>query len=690
MKFRFQECSISYENFKILSQKNIFPDMRIAEFEACKILSFTSLELFISARKKVQAWVFKCNGFCLSELSILFKSLSENSNIKTLVIREQAETNNTFDQEKSIKQVKNFLGNHKTIRVLGFGISGITQYKGNLQKRVNNHPSLLYLAIEEDLYKNKKNVLNCYQSMLQKRYDYSLPLKELQLLFMGDSRSGKTSTIRSFCNKKFLRDVESTLVLEDTNILKIDGNTFTPLTKYQLSVQRVKNVLAMEYNQYHEVGNTSKYTLPFEKELVEQTVDNEEFLQYFTGESTIFSAVDPFYRIYDFGGQEVFSTVHHLFMNPNAVYIIVFNLTKQNDEDMNRLKFWLKSIVKNAPISPILFIGTYLKLFLRKNNQELKKIEQRILNYVSETSEDFQVPKNNSIRFFPIENSNPSTGTLAKIHKELKYFANDGDLANSFFAVELSLPCVWILFLDSCREETNYMSVLKFRNKGRLCNFTEENMENMLDIYSRAGIIFYHRKLEISEEDNFIFFAPSFIAQALGSFIRDPSLHQLAFRLNIDIFPEYRKYIDTGIIRKTLFDTLLQKYSKQERNYVLQIALSSFILFKFDERTESYILPELIPVLKDIRIKPSTNSEECIEFDEPISLTTFVEAVLQFKKEHQPNDVLLYRYFARFIFNPEKVVDMFLETEKRIGFKLVKNWWLHHKMAKIKKQFGKK
>eukprot|EP00924_Labyrinthula_sp_SR-Ha-C_P016378 snap_masked-scaffold_6-processed-gene-1.12-mRNA-1 protein AED:1.00 eAED:1.00 QI:0/-1/0/0/-1/1/1/0/221 len=212
-------------------------------------------------------------------------------------------------------------------------------------------------------------------------------------------------------------------------------------------------------------------------------------------------------------------------------------------------------------------------------------------------------------------------------------------------------------------------------------------MENMLDIYSKAGIIFYHNNLDLSEQDNFIFFAPSFIAQALGSFIRDQSFHPLAFRLNKDIFPEYRKYIDTGIIRKSLFDTLLQKYTKEERNYVLRVALSSMIVLRFDKKLESYIVPELVPILKDMRIKPSRESEDFIKFDKPITIIEFLEQVLPFKKEHQPKEVLLYKYFARFIFDLEKVIDMFSLWEKRVGIKLVKKRWLLIKIDLVGAKF---
>eukprot|EP00924_Labyrinthula_sp_SR-Ha-C_P006200 maker-scaffold_63-snap-gene-0.12-mRNA-1 protein AED:0.21 eAED:0.21 QI:0/0.5/0/0.66/1/1/3/0/611 len=602
--------------------------------------------------------------------------------MKYLIVWELTNYKEYQKKKTIIEGVRNLLVGSSSLCYFDFLLFDIKVFETALIKLVEKHPSLLYLETINKKIKNKKNIYTMLQSMLQKRYDEELSLNELQILFMGDGKTGKTSTIRSLCKKRFMKDISSTLVLEDANIFEIKKHNLKPLTKYELSVQRVKNVLAIKYDFDDRVGNTSKFNLPFEKELLERTVQDEEFLKLFTRDGdTDYKSNNPFYRVSDFGGQEVFSSLHHLFMNPNAVYVLVFNLTKQNNTDMNRLKFWLKSVVKNAARAPIILIGTYLKLFLKKNEkEELERTELKVFKLVSETFTDFQVPKNEEISFFPIENSNPSSNTISEIHEKLKSFTKEDTFLTKYASTELSLPCVWVLFLDNCREESNYISVKNFKNKGKLCNFTEENLDNMLDIYSRAGIIFYHNNLELSEEANFIFFAPSYIAQALGSFIRDSSLHQLAFRLNSEIFPEYRKYIDFGIIRKTLFNVLLKKYTKEEREYVLKVALSSMILLKYDEKPESFIVPELIPVLKDMRIKPSTETGDYIEFDEPISLTTFLNAVLQYKNEHQPRDILLYRYFARFIFNPDKIVDMFLLTEKKIGFKLVKKTWLQNTM----------
>eukprot|EP00924_Labyrinthula_sp_SR-Ha-C_P009665 snap_masked-scaffold_22-processed-gene-2.6-mRNA-1 protein AED:1.00 eAED:1.00 QI:0/0/0/0/1/1/3/0/164 len=133
---------------------------------------------------------------------------------------------------------------------------------------------------------------------------------------------------------------------------------------------------------------------------------------------------------------------------------------------------------------------------------------------------------------FPVENAVDSDKSREKaIKKELMYIHR-----NTLLNQRLRIESVYVLFLDNCREESSYMTVQKFLLKAKKCNFYEEEMEEMLEIYSKEGIISFFKDINLSENKNFIFFAPSFLAQALGSFIRDQSFHQLSFRTNTKVF----------------------------------------------------------------------------------------------------------------------------------------------------------
>eukprot|EP00924_Labyrinthula_sp_SR-Ha-C_P010232 snap_masked-scaffold_23-processed-gene-0.45-mRNA-1 protein AED:0.95 eAED:1.00 QI:0/0/0/0.5/1/1/2/0/107 len=100
-------------------------------------------------------------------------------------------------------------------------------------------------------------------SSLQSQYEKHQVLNEVPVILMGDGRTGKTSLLRNLSGKSFQKETQSTLVLEDYPIFQVKYNKFISLTKYDLSAQRVKNMLDVKYTIEHEVQKKSKYNLDF-------------------------------------------------------------------------------------------------------------------------------------------------------------------------------------------------------------------------------------------------------------------------------------------------------------------------------------------------------------------------------------------------------------------------------------------
>eukprot|EP00924_Labyrinthula_sp_SR-Ha-C_P012504 snap_masked-scaffold_10-processed-gene-8.37-mRNA-1 protein AED:1.00 eAED:1.00 QI:0/0/0/0/1/1/2/0/240 len=205
-----------------------------------------------------------------------------------------------------------------------------------IQDLIDFLPALMLFEITRDKIFNEKMVMKklirfC-TNVLQSKYKETQRLNECQALFMGNSRVGKTSTIRSLFGRSFQQNSESTLFLNDIDIFSIHPEFFNwkTISKYELSVQRVNNALPTVFK--YDVDPTqqlaTKYKMPFEKELVTRTVMNEEFIESIKTHSYGFVSVDVFFRVYDFGGQEIFSSVHHIFMSSNALYFLVFDMNK--------------------------------------------------------------------------------------------------------------------------------------------------------------------------------------------------------------------------------------------------------------------------------------------------------------------------------------------------------------------------
>eukprot|EP00924_Labyrinthula_sp_SR-Ha-C_P011162 snap_masked-scaffold_81-processed-gene-0.15-mRNA-1 protein AED:1.00 eAED:1.00 QI:0/0/0/0/1/1/2/0/235 len=206
------------------------------------------------------------------------------------------------------------------------------------------------------------------------------------------------------------------------------------------------------------------------------------------------------------------------------------------------------------------------------------------------------------------------------------------------------------------------MTLKEFEDKPYSCGFEDWEVEKMLEIYSKA---------DLGADENFIFFAPSYLAQALGKFIRDPNFHELAFRIPSNKFSLYRIYVDKGKLNKQLFNILLKEYSDKEKKYILSLALNSLVLIPVEKENDVFILPELLPELKRAKIKPSFKSDIRIVFKSLVRLAVFVKVVFLFLKDEDIHESLLFKGFSRIIFKNKRIVDIFLNTETELSFTLV-------------------
>eukprot|EP00924_Labyrinthula_sp_SR-Ha-C_P014708 snap_masked-scaffold_85-processed-gene-0.9-mRNA-1 protein AED:1.00 eAED:1.00 QI:0/0/0/0/1/1/2/0/518 len=499
---------------------------------------------------------------------------------------------------------------------------------------------------------------------------------------MGDGRVGKTATIRSLFDKSFLLNNNSTLVLNDIDIFSINpvDYNWNSISKYELSVQRVKN--SLPYVVYSDLDPNqeveTKYKLDFEKELLSRTVSNEKFVEQMKTHSYGFASDDIYFRVYDFGGQEIFSSVHHIFMNSNSIYFLVFNMNKISQNDLVRLKFWCESILRTAEKAPVIFIGTYLRRYKRKNitDTNLEIIQNKLQEFVKSLSSDLNILKNDLNTFFPIENSKQGSQELKDIKDKIKNLVSGAAGISKENFLNFQIGTAKILFLDNCREQTNIMTLKEFEDKSYSCGFEYLEVDDMLEIYS---------KVDLEEDENFIFFAPSYLAQALGRFIRDPTFHQLAFRIPSDIFSLYRSYVDSGKISIEIFNVLLKEYTEKEKKYIFELCINYLILVRVENEADRFILPELLPPINS-EIKPTFTNDIEFCFNSLLRLSVFVIVITFLQKEDNISECIIYKYFSRFIFNNNRIVDIFVKSEKSIGFSLVQGGsfdWLKEIVGRV-------
>eukprot|EP00924_Labyrinthula_sp_SR-Ha-C_P005607 snap_masked-scaffold_92-processed-gene-0.23-mRNA-1 protein AED:1.00 eAED:1.00 QI:0/0/0/0/1/1/2/0/276 len=262
--------------------------------------------------------------------------------------------------------------------------------------------------------------------------------------------------------------------------------------------------------------------------------------------------------------------------------------------------------------------------------------------------------------FFPIENSKLDSQEKKDIKDKIKSLVSGASGIKKENFLNFRIRTAKILFLDNCREQTNIMTLKEFEDKSYSCGFEDWEVEQMLEIYSRAG-----------------------------KFIRDPNFHELAFRIPSNKFSLYRIYVDKGKLNKELFNILLKEYSDKEKKYILSLALNSLVLIPVEKENDVFILPELLPELKKAKIKPSLRTDIKIVFKSLVRLAVFVKVVFLFLEDEDILESLLFKGFARIIFKNKRIIDIFLNTETEISFTLVQGnnlEWLKENVDLISKE----
>eukprot|EP00924_Labyrinthula_sp_SR-Ha-C_P011572 snap_masked-scaffold_17-processed-gene-1.30-mRNA-1 protein AED:1.00 eAED:1.00 QI:0/0/0/0/1/1/2/0/371 len=321
-------------------------------------------------------------------------------------------------------------------------------------------------------------------------------------------------------------------------------------------------------------------------------------------------------------------------------------MTKISENDLFRLKFWCESILRNTEKVPVIFIGTYLKRYKRKNTEDtnLEIIQNTLQDFVENLSSELNILKNDMNIFFPIENSKLDSQEKKDIKDIIKSLVSGAAGIKKENFLNFKMRTAQILFLDNCREQANIMTLKEFEDKSYSCGFEDWEIEDMLEAYSKVG-----------------------------KFIRDPNFHELAFRIPSNKFSLYRIYVDTGKLDKEIFHILLKEYSEKEKKYILSLALHSLVLIPVEKENNVFILPNLLPDLENSRIKPSFKSDFQITFDRFLLLSTFVILVNLFKSHEGITQSFVYKGFARLIVGTEHIIDIFISSEKTICFTFVQS-----------------
>eukprot|EP00924_Labyrinthula_sp_SR-Ha-C_P010058 snap_masked-scaffold_40-processed-gene-0.25-mRNA-1 protein AED:1.00 eAED:1.00 QI:0/0/0/0/1/1/2/0/627 len=564
-----------------------------------------------------------------------------------------------------------------------------------LQPLIENHRNLYFFSITEDIFLFQRFTVQRIKQFTRKKllqqYHTDKPINESRLVFLGDGRSGKTSTIKTICYFPFSGRERSTALLDLKYVFKI--NDFSKVSRYQQLMERVENAFYSEdYNSPTHTDQVERFHFSFESELIEDLSNSKFFIKNLSIVNKT-SERSSTVQVYDFGGQTCFYALHTLFMSSFSAFVVVFDTSRFSCKNVEAFKFWCESVIAHAPTAPVLFVGTHWRRCLQKlgtlaysnitntinsvienlNVEIIHRSKFRIINGYGSAEKYTNL-------FYPLENSEgPQASGALRIRNAIRNMYHG---ASGLFSQCLAVKFATIVFMNYLQLEFTHLSFGDFHSKCKDSGFQSEDIGEMLYIFKKIGLIMHFKNIPgLDEKSGFVILSISWLGKALSTIINDPNLHRQNLKVSIGNFNAYMHLIGTGILSQVLFEDLLKRYSSEEKHFFLALCLHFSILVRHANSTsmvQKYWVPRLLPAHSlsndGISIILPRQFDFFLVSSRYISLELFTTVCSSFIKIIEsgdtPEESVLCSSFCRIIVSQEVQVSVvFFEAKRKIGFK---------------------
>ena len=280
------------------------------------------------------------------------------------------------------------------------------------------------------------------------------------------------------------------------------------------------------------------------------------------------------YKFLDFVGDREYYLYHHLFFGPEALYIIVFNLSEFANEyfrgvctQIQRLQFWMKSICSRVPHhTQIMLVGTHRE---NLNDNCIKILNDHLKSFLSEKY-CAKVMENDVDRliFFPVENTlgNKDNG-IKELQSKIMCVASE---QQKRIIIEHNIPLQWILIQDV---------IMKLKvNSDDMCCVTVDELQrmimedfvlhdkcqlskDMLKYFHKIGLIIYVDRKQDFDLSNWILVCPE---KLIDIFINISSKPAESTKYRGSLKYDWKLLQRKGIMTKQLLQSLLSTVEEEE------------------------------------------------------------------------------------------------------------------------------
>ncbi|WP_028667519.1 COR domain-containing protein [Runella zeae] len=294
-------------------------------------------------------------------------------------------------------------------------------------------------------------------------------------------------------------------------------------------------------------------------------------------------------NIWDFGGQEIQSTVHKFFLTQETLYVVVLNARKDEQPDK-----YLEQIRSYAPNSPVIIVINRMD----ENNGSIDESRLRA-EYRTETGESMirDVYKT-SIRKVHEQNDPfflPAVRALeASIIRELLLMPNIRQIVpQNYFEVKNYLESRFF-------KDEPYITYERYEAICREKNLEKESDESLLMILDRLGTVRYFDKLSLNHLQ---ILNPEWLSDGVYRILTSEYTHQR-----------------NGVISEKDFNRILYKtdahtfqYPKQHYGYLIEM-IRRFYLGYVNPDTHEIFIPQAFQSDYPIGFQPEDFKKEALHF----------------------------------------------------------------------------
>lgn len=473
--------------------------------------------------------------------------------------------------------------------------------------------------------------------------DQEGPWMRSKIMVVGQGRAGKTATVRSLLGKPFDPKLDSTVGAsisqsntksggknwQDTKDEKIDFTTDTAARLAALKLARKRNEDANQLENFS-IEDTIKYYENKQKEEEHRATvqsrdgavfDDEEITKRFNVQlvTNKKSGLDDInFTIWDYGGQTVFYTLHHLFLTRYGIYMLAFDMREviclgKSPEEKSvtlaqtkeYLLFWLNSVYMHATEAPLMIIGTFLDAI--EDSKMLQEVD-RFIKKLTVGKFD-QIVQNGGLSFFPLSNRAPQKDVTAllspfraKVGVNIEIIRDTiEEVARKEAFVTKPLSLRWIKTLDTMLEqEESCLTLDKVREIASACHVDKPgDIDKMLAFFHELGMIVHLTSTQNLR--NIVTTKPQWLVDALSKVIRDSTLHGFNMQQveTSGLLQAYNLMLKKSLVTRDWLDFL---WPKDRIDFLVDLMRRTMLISDWNfgefESEAAYLVPSLIKIIK--------------------------------------------------------------------------------------------